>query len=58
MNKYQQAGLAFAVVMFIYWLAGGNFDRGGDLAGTFFLAIYVSGSIIVLGPKDKESDDD
>jgi hypothetical protein len=32
----------FTMVMFIYWLGGGEFERGLALGHTLFLAIWLS----------------
>jgi hypothetical protein len=33
----------FAMVMLIYWLGGGEFERGFDFGVTVFLAVWLSG---------------
>jgi hypothetical protein len=33
---------AFAMVMLIYWLGGGEFERGIALGGAVFLAVWFS----------------
>jgi hypothetical protein len=32
----------FAMVMLIYWLGGGEFERGIALGGAVFLAVWLS----------------
>lgn len=39
----------FILVMFTYWLSGGEFERGKDFASTFVLSFVIGISFFAFG---------
>jgi len=44
MKRLIAAQIAFALTMFIYWLGGGDFERGEPLAFTVVVGLVLAGA--------------
>tara|TARA_R110000796_G_scaffold201098_1_gene317230 strand:- start:531 stop:713 length:183 start_codon:yes stop_codon:yes gene_type:complete len=40
--------LNFSLCFLGYWLGGGNFERGHDLAGIYGLSLFISGLSVIF----------